>query len=141
MEVYRHLHCDMININDISINHAKGFGFGYVERNNIFEVDGDIAKILFTNSRDVLEKIRDKIEAETSELNVRFSNDVFLEVFNAETDKGKGVLTLADILGIDRCDIYTAGDQENDLDLLAAAEIAFAPKNAVPSVIASADVV
>ena len=141
MEVYRHLHCDMLNVNDISIRHSKGFGFGYTEQNDIYSVDGDIAKVLFTNSNEILEKIRGKIEAEVPELKVRFSNDVFLEVFSAETDKGKGVLKLAEILGVDRKDIYTAGDQENDLDLLASAQTAFAPENAVDSVKISADVV
>ena len=141
MEVYRHLHCDMININDISIKHAKGFGFGYVEQKDISFVDGNIAKVLFTNSHERLEKIRDRIEAEAPEFKVRFSNDVFLEVFSAHTDKGKGVLTLAELLGVDRKDIYTAGDQENDFDLLGSAEVAFAPENAVSSVKASADVV
>ena len=141
MEVYRHLHCNMININEISTRHAKGFGFGYVESSNIADVEGDVAKVLFTNSHEVLEKIRDRIESESSDLKVRFSNDVFLEVFSAETDKGKGTLRLAEYLGIDKKDVYTAGDQENDFDLLNAAAVSFAPANAVPSVRAVADII
>ncbi|MBE6937196.1 MAG: Cof-type HAD-IIB family hydrolase [Ruminococcaceae bacterium] len=141
LEVYRHMHCSMVNLNDISRRHARGFGFGFEEKASLEEVEGNIAKVLFTNEHSVLEGIRDRIEAEKKNLNVRFSNDVFLEVFSADTDKGRGTLMLAELLGIDKKDIYTAGDQENDLDLLGAAEIAFAPENAVNSVKAAADII
>ena len=141
MEVYRHMHCDMINVNDISINHAKGFGFGYDVPKDIFEVEDGIYKILFTNTHEALEKIREKITAEEPSLNVCFSNDVYLEVFSSKTDKGIGARVLADILGVKSEDIYTVGDQENDLDLLRSASLAFAPENAVESVKSVADII
>ncbi|MBR4941274.1 MAG: HAD family phosphatase [Clostridia bacterium] len=141
LEVYRHLRCDMLKLNEISTLHASKFGFGFNQPDNIFEVDSPITKVLFTNEHSVLEQIRDRIEAEAPDLNVRFSNDVFLEVFSAETDKGKGTLRLAELMEISADDIYTAGDQENDLDLLGAAKIAFCPENAVDKVKAASDIV
>ena len=141
LEVYRHLHCDMIRINEISRIHASKFGFGFETPEDIFGVSGGMTKVLFTNEHSVLERIRDVIESEMPGLKVRFSNDVFLEVFSSATDKGCGTLRLAEMLGVSRKDIYTAGDQENDLDLLGAAAIAFAPENAVPRVRRAADVI
>lgn len=68
-----------------------------------------------------------------------FSHKNLLEVANRGDNKGGGVLKLAKILGVDRKDIYCAGDNENDVSMLKAAHIGFCPTNATPVTMEAAD--
>lgn len=68
----------------------------------------------------LLERYGDRYEA-------IFSNDVLLEVTAKGATKGGMVLRLAELLGISREHIYCAGDNQNDIPMLAAAAIGFAP--------------
>lgn len=49
-----------------------------------------------------------------------FSNDMYLEVINANSGKGKALIWLCEHLGIDIKDSYAAGDAMNDLSMLEA---------------------
>ena len=51
------------------------------------------------------------------------------------------LLRLAEMLGVARENIYCAGDNENDLPMLRVAAEAFAPNNAIGSVLACSTVV
>lgn len=53
----------------------------------------------------------------------------FIEIIYNNTDKGKGLLQLADSLGIDRKHTFCVGDGANDVDMLRAAAIGFVPEN------------
>ena len=68
-----------------------------------------------------------------------FSHKNLLEVAGPGQHKGGGVLKLAEILGVDRKDIYCAGDNENDVSMLKAAHIGFCPANATPVAKLAAD--
>ena len=48
--------------------------------------------------------------------------------------KGSMVVRLADLLHIDRKNIYCAGDNQNDISMLAVSAIPFAPANCAPEV-------
>ena len=63
-----------------------------------------------------------------------FSSPFLLEVTARGADKGGMVLQLAELLGISREHIYCAGDQANDLSMLAVAEEGFAPENCIDEV-------
>lgn len=58
-----------------------------------------------------------------------FSNEVLLECTAKGANKGGAVLKLAGLLGVERKDIYCAGDNQNDIPMLAVAAIPFAPAN------------
>ena len=63
-----------------------------------------------------------------------FSNAVLLECTARTASKGGMVLKLAELLGIDRANIYCAGDNQNDIPMLAASAIPFAPGNCAQAV-------
>ncbi len=58
-----------------------------------------------------------------------FSNDFLLELTARGSHKGGSVLWLAERLGIRPENLYCVGDNQNDLPMLQAARIGFAPEN------------
>lgn len=70
-----------------------------------------------------------------------FSNTYLLEVADSACGKGQGVLQLAKLLGIGRQHIYCAGDNENDLSMLEAAAVSFAPAGSTQAAMEAADVI
>ena len=58
-----------------------------------------------------------------------FSNRYLLEVTAKGCTKGAMVGKVADLLYIDRKDLYCMGDNQNDLSMLALSAIPFAPAN------------
>ncbi|MCQ2485083.1 MAG: Cof-type HAD-IIB family hydrolase [Clostridia bacterium] len=53
----------------------------------------------------------------------------FIEIIYNGSDKGKGLLKLAESLGVDRTRVFCVGDGANDVDMLKAAQIGFVPEN------------
>ena len=140
-EVYRHNRCDTVRENAITKKHMEDFLIPRTEQASFSEIEKPWIKVLFTNEPDVLNEISAFIALKNRRLNVRFSSKYFLEVFSGNIDKGRGAKKLADMLGVSYEHIYAAGDQENDIDLLSAAAVSFAPENAVPAVKESVDVI
>ena len=139
-EIYRHLECDTINENEITQKHMENFGIDRTIRKSIRDIKLPWVKVLLTNSHECLKEIERKLESYDN-INMAFSTPVFLEIFSKTAHKGLGVKTLARMLNVEDKHIYTAGDQENDLDLLNAASISFAPENAMESVLSTADII
>lgn len=63
-----------------------------------------------------------------------FSNLHLLEVTVHGANKGGAVLRVANMLNIDRKDIYCIGDNQNDIPMLAVSAVPFAPANCAPAV-------
>lgn len=82
---------------------------------------------LLSLQAEILERWGDRYEA-------FFSDDHMLELNAKDCTKGAAVLRLADMLGVRRENLYCAGDNQNDLSMLEAAAIPFAPENAIPAV-------
>jgi Cof subfamily protein (haloacid dehalogenase superfamily) len=140
-EVYRHKKCDTINENEITEKHIRDFEIERTIRTSFSEIEKPWIKVLFTNETALLKEIADYINEKYDKANAKFSAKHFLEVFSGKTDKGRGTLRLAEMLGVATENIYTVGDQENDIDLLSAASVSFAPENAVPEVKKYVDVI
>ena len=64
-----------------------------------------------------------------------------LEVSNEDSGKGRGILHLCELLGIDRAHTMACGDEENDLDMIRRAAFGVAMANALDSVKREADFV
>lgn len=58
----------------------------------------------------------------------------FLEILDKRVNKGTGVKSLADVLGIKPEEIMAIGDQENDIAMIEYAGVGVAMDNAIPSV-------
>ncbi|WP_318374095.1 HAD-IIB family hydrolase, partial [Enterobacter sp.] len=65
----------------------------------------------------------------------------FLEILDKRVNKGTGVKSLADTLGITPDEIMTLGDQENDIAMIEYAGLGVAMDNAIDSVKEVADFV
>lgn len=141
IEIYRHKLCDVVNLNARSLEHMERFHIPYSVCSSPSEIPFPWLKALFVGEHEDLLQVAECVEAYKCDLKYRFSTPYFLEAFNKNTDKGIAVLKLAEMYRIDRKNIYTAGDQENDIDMLKVAAISFAPDNAVNAVKSQADVI
>lgn len=141
MEIYAHRRCDIIHYNAITCKHMQDFTIEHTFYKTIRESAQPWLKVLFTERHEVLEEIAEFLRSRYDKATVCFSSPVFLEVFNKEVDKGRGIQQLAKILGVPDENIYASGDQENDLPMSNATKLFFAPENAVPAVKEKADVI
>lgn len=62
----------------------------------------------------------------------------YVEILRCGSDKGTGLLKLADYLGCAHKDAYAAGDGYNDIEMLVAAAGGFVPENGSPEALAVA---
>lgn len=89
-----------------------------------------------------LHRMQDIILAEYADVcGAFFSHEFLLEINPAGINKGTGALRLAELLGMDRMHLYCAGDNQNDVDMLRAAELGFVPKGSTSAALQVADVV
>lgn len=92
------------------------------------------------------EALSDEIEAYAartlpSDLLFTRSSPEYCELVPAGASKGDGVKRLASLYGISEDRIFTAGDYNNDLDLLAMGAISFAPEDALEAAKAVASII
>ncbi|WP_159886659.1 Cof-type HAD-IIB family hydrolase [Paenibacillus puerhi] len=81
---------------------------------------------------EVLQHTRSRYGRQFDHVLIPWFDDVWqLQLLPGETSKGKGVLAVAALLGIDPDDIVSFGDSYNDLDMLAATGLGVAMGNAV----------
>ena len=95
---------------------------------------------MFISEPDVLEKLRaDVTERYAEDFEIYKSCNTLLEMLAKNTTKGTAVSEFYNIYpGIK---IYAAGDYENDLEMLMAADKAVCPSNALEMVKAKCDIV
>lgn len=65
----------------------------------------------------------------------------FIEIISKETDKGTGLLLLAECLEISKDRVFSIGDGSNDVDMLRAAHIGFVPENGCDEAKSAGDII
>jgi len=90
--------------------------------------------VLEALKKDIIEQFGDKLTA-------IFSNDRYLEIFDATAGKGQSLKWLCNELGIDIKDSYAAGDEMNDQSMIEAAGNGIFMCNGNPALMDSADIV
>ena len=112
-------------------------------RTSLREVPLPVGKLLLEGEHEKLEQaaafMREKGWAARYEL--IFSSPYMLEMTACGANKGGMVRRLANLLSVQPENIYCAGDQANDLSMLAAAAEGFAPENCIDEVRKSGAVV
>lgn len=90
-----------------------------------------LVKIMFEDSHEALLPLRDWVldQPWAAAHEVFFSDKTLLEVTGRGASKGNMVRRLAERLGISMAHVYCAGDESNDLSMLAVAAEGFAPAN------------
>lgn len=125
-----------VHPNDITRRHQHMTHVAVEERASLREVPLPVGKLLLEGDHGELERAADFLRkrgwADSYEL--IFSSPFLLEMTAKGADKGGMVLQLAELLGISREHVYCAGDQANDLSMLAVAAEGFAPENCIKEV-------
>ena len=102
--------------------------------------DKPLAKILFQNTNvRYLEKIAKDLEPITGDTFVSYSSNRYLEFNQQGVNKGQGLLSLAEILGVDPKDTIAIGDNDNDLTMIQAAGLGCCVSNATEAVKKNSD--
>ena len=95
----------------------------------------EIVKMMMIDEPEILDKAISRIPAEVKEkYTVLKSAPYFLEILDKRVNKGTGVKSLADALGIKAEEVMAIGDQENDIAMIEYAGVGVAMDNAIPSV-------
>ncbi|EKL0985204.1 sugar-phosphatase [Klebsiella aerogenes] len=94
-----------------------------------------LLKVMMIDEPAVLDRAIARIPAEVKEkYTVLKSAPYFLEILDKRVNKGTGVKSLADSLGIKPEEIMAIGDQENDIAMIEFAGVGVAMDNAIPTV-------
>jgi hypothetical protein len=103
--------------------------------------DVPLSKCLYAyEDLDVLHELSRTIDPKLIEgLSTTFSSGRYYEFNPSGVDKGKGLRTLADLLGIDLADTIACGDSANDMAMIEAAGVGVVVSNATPDAKAIAD--
>ena len=120
-EIYVH------NPNPVTTAHMNKVGMDYTVL-PIAELPMPLTKIILQQDNDLLLRAQARlIEMAGEHYEVIFSNPRLLELTAKNSHKGGAALWLAEYLGISREHLYCVGDNQNDIPMLAAAKIGFAP--------------
>ncbi len=107
------------------------------------DIGEDRTKILFMTEEENMSVLRETADSAPFADDYTFvkSSPWYYELLPKDTDKGTGLLRLAEMLGIPMNRVIAVGDNENDLSLIKAAGIGIAVANAADRVKAAADYV
>ena len=125
-----------VHPNEITRQHEHLTKVAVTEVPSLLDTPLPLGKLLFEAERETLENVKgflaEKGWAEDYEL--IFSTSHLLEMTVKGANKGGMVQRLAQHLGISMEHVYCAGDEANDLSMLAVAAEGFAPANCIPAV-------
>jgi len=100
-------------------------------------------KVLFAAPHEKLCKVEQYIrengyEERFSSVRYVYSEAYFYEALGADISKGNALDRLCDMCGFNREKTYAVGDNYNDMEMMTRAGFSFAPKSAVPPILAAA---
>ena len=114
---------------------------GHMEVKEIFAHDieflrgQEIVKALYMNTdQEYLRRIESELKDVTGDMDVSFSSNRYIEFNRRGVNKGKGLLKLAELLGVDPADTIAIGDNFNDLSMLRAAGLGIGVRNAAEGI-------
>ena len=126
----------VVHPNDISRQHEHITQAALTEAPSLPEVPLPLGKLLFEADHETLEEVLAFLTAKgwAEDYELIFSVSHLLEMTIRGATKGGMVRRLAARLGISMDHVYCAGDEANDLSMLRAAAVGFAPANCSPAV-------
>ena len=103
--------------------------------------EGDWFKILFAAKPDDITKIEEFVKTKGYPVDFVRSHDIFIEMLPKNSSKGAALREYIKLMRLSDHKIYAAGDYNNDIEMLEAADIGAATANAQQDVKDIADVV
>ena len=127
---------DVFRPNDLTRNHARLSYYAFREITAFSQTRPPLLKALFEGEHQELEELRQYVLGQPwyGEYEVFFSGENLLELIARGANKGTMARKMAELCGVSMEHTYCIGDNANDLPMLAAAKIAFAPSNAIPAI-------
>lgn len=125
-----------VQINEFVRAHEHLTGVQLEERESLLDVPGPLGKLLFEGERTALSELERRIRSArwADEYELIYSGQTLLELTATGASKGGMLLRLADRCGIARENVYAVGDERNDISMLTAAAVGFAPENCAEEV-------
>lgn len=125
-----------IRPNEYTRQHQHVTHAGVVELPALTDAPLPLVKIMFEDEHTALVPLWEWVTAQpwASAYEVFFSDKTLLEVTGKGASKGNMVRRLAARLGISMEHVYCVGDESNDLSMLSAAAVGFAPANCAEAV-------
>ncbi len=88
------------------------------------------AKVMIGTDKDVdSQKIQSFLKENYNDPSFLPTTGNFIELLKKDTDKGSGLIKLADYLNVPHSNVYAVGDGYNDIEMLDVAKAAFVPEN------------
>lgn len=102
----------------------------------------DIVKVLYMNTDyNYLNKIEEDLKDITSELDVSYSSNRYIEFNHKGVNKGQGLVKLAEMLHVDLKDTIAIGDNFNDLSMIKIAGLGVGVQNTIEDMKKECDVI
>lgn len=122
------------NPNEVTRQHLERVG-GTQILSPIEEMPTPWSKVILQQDESCLKRVQARLLSRWgADCEAIFSNRYLLELTGKGCDKGAMVAKVADLLYIDRKNLYCMGDNQNDIPMLALAAIPFAPANCAQAV-------
>ena len=117
--------------NEVTRRHEHLTKVGLTEAPSLLEVPVPLGKLMMEGCHEKLAEAADFIRAQqwSEDYELIFSGRELLELTAKGASKGSMVRRLAEHLGIGMEHVYCAGDEANDISMLEAAAVGFAPAN------------
>ena len=123
------------NPNAVTMKHMERVGVPYVSCRTVGEMPLPWTKLILEQDHPQLLRVQELVLSRWADLyEAIFSNTYLLEITARGNTKGALVKLLAGMLNISPENIYCIGDNQNDVSMLRASAIAFAPANCAPEV-------
>ena len=122
--------------NEITHQHEHITKVAVTEAPSLLDVPLPLGKLLFEAEHRDLEAARDFLTAQgwAEDYELIFSGQTLLEMTAKGANKGGMVRRLAKLLDISMDHVYCAGDEANDISMLTAGAMGFAPANCIQAV-------
>ncbi len=131
-----------LRMNEVEAWHQSIVGSKYDKIESIDEVGEPICKLLFADDESVINELCEYVKKYDC-LEVRFVRSLnrFLEVLPVNVSKESGMNKLIELYRLDGHKVFTAGDYDNDIEMLKASDISFCPHDSQDCVKPHCDVV
>ena len=135
-----HFHTDTEGPEASYITEKDGLGYCFSESllDILDRAERDPVKLFSIGPRESLEKVRSRVLASDLEVSCMFSESDMLEFLAPGVNKGEALRTLCEQLTLSPSDIWTFGDNMNDLEMLQFADTGVAMGSAPAELLAAA---
>ena len=125
-----------VHPNEITHQHEHITNVAVTEAPSLLDVPLPLGKLLFEAEHEVLQQVQQTLiqKGWDQDYELIFSNKTLLEMTAKGSNKGGMVRRLAKLLNISMDHVYCAGDEANDISMLTAGAMGFAPANCIQAV-------